>query len=307
MDRLRDMEVFVTVAKAGSFAAAGRSLAMSPPAVSRSIAALEARLGVRLINRTTRSLALTEPGARFVAHCERLLAEIEAAERDAAGEATSPQGHLQITASVTFGRVALTPGIGRFLAAHPRITVSLTLLDRVTNLIDEGFDVGVRIGPLPSSSLIARRIGAVRRMMVASPDYLARRGTPAHPSDLALHSVIGFTGLNANREFRFSEGGREVAVPLTPRIEVNDAEAAIAASVSGEGITTSICYMVGRHIAAGGLVPVLAPFWPAPAPVHVVFHEARLMAAKVRAFVDWAARDLADDLTRLSNAETLGP
>lgn len=301
MDRLREMEVFVTVTHAGSFAAAGRLLAMSPPAISRSVASLEARLGVRLVNRTTRSLGLTEPGVRFRDHCERLLGEIEAAERDAAGEATLPQGHLQITASVTFGRVALTPGIGRFLTAHPRITVSITLLDRVTNLIDEGFDVGIRIGPLPSSSLIARRIGTVRRLMVVSPEYLARRGAPQHPSELTMHSVIGFTGLNLNREFRFVEDGKDRSVPLQPRIEVNDAEAAIGTAIAGEGITTSICYMVGRHIAEGALVPILESFWPIPAPVHVVFPESRLMGAKVRAFVDWATTDLAAELERLSS------
>ncbi|MFA9473287.1 MAG: LysR family transcriptional regulator [Filomicrobium sp.] len=238
MDRLRAMEVFVAVADAGSFVKAGERMRISPPAVTRAVSALEERLGARLLNRTTRRLNLTEAGQRYVQNCRHLLADFEEAERDAIGQSAMPQGHLTLTASMTFGRMALSPIVGDFLTAHPKITASLMLVDRVVNFIEEGIDVAVRIGDLPDSSLVARRVGEVRRVMVASPDYLAKRGAPEHPTELKLHSVIGFTGLMANREWRFVEGDKAGQVSLRPRLEINDAAAAINAAQSGEGITT---------------------------------------------------------------------
>jgi DNA-binding transcriptional LysR family regulator len=300
MDRLRAMEVFVAVADAGSFARAGERLRISPPAVTRAVSALEERLGARLFNRTTRSLNLTEAGQRFLESSRRLLAELEEAERDAVGEASVPHGHLTITASMTFGRMALSRIVEEFLSAHPRISASVMLVDRVVNLIEEGIDVAVRIGDLPDSSLVARRIGEVRRVMVASPGYLKKCGAPEHPSELKLHSVIAFTGLMANREWRFSEGGRAGQVSLHPRLEINDAAAAINAAKSGEGITSVLCYMVGEKIRSGELVPVLEPYWPAPAPVQIVYPHSRLLAAKVRAFVDFATPRLRERLQAFS-------
>lgn len=300
MDRFHEMRVFVEVAEAGSFAKASRVLRLSPPAVTRAVSALEERLGIRLFNRTTRSVSLTEAGQRFLLSSNRVLSELEDAERDVVGDAGVVQGHLNVTASVTFGRTVVAPLLGSFLAANPRLSLSLVMLDRVTNLVEEGFDVAIRIGDLPDSTLMARRIGQVRRLLVASPEYLAKRGAPASPDDLKLHSIIGFTSLMSAREVSFEELGKRRKLNLRPRLEVNDAAAAIAAAETGEGVTTSLCYIVGESIRSGRLVPVLQEFWPAPAPVHIVYPHSRLLAAKVRAFVDWAAQKLAPELQRLS-------
>jgi DNA-binding transcriptional LysR family regulator len=289
MDRLHELEVFVAVADAGSFAKAGARLRLSPPAVTRAISALEDRLGARVFNRTTRSLTITEVGQRFLDSARRVLVDLDAAEKEAVGETAMPQGHLTITASVTFGRSALAPLVCAFLSQHPRVTASVVLLDRIVNLVEEGIDLAVRIGPLPDSSLIARRVGAVRRILVASPDYLARRGTPVSPPDLKLHSVIAFTGLMPNREWRFANDRSPNSVALNPTLEINDATAAIAAAEMGHGITIALSYMVHEKIREGKLVAVLDDFTPPPRPVHLVYPRTRLVAPKVRAFVDYAA------------------
>ncbi|KUO56370.1 MAG: LysR family transcriptional regulator [Alphaproteobacteria bacterium BRH_c36] len=307
MDRLHEMEVFVAVVDSGSFARAGTRLRISPPAVTRAVSSLEERLGTRLLNRTTRSLNLTEAGKRFLESCRRLLADVDEAEKEAIGETAVPQGHLTVTASVTFGRIALRPIISGFLAQHPRITVSLILLDRVVDLVDEGIDVAVRIGSLPDSSVIARRVGEVRRVMTASADYLANRGTPHHPADLKRHDLIAFTGLMSNRELRFDDNGRPSHITFHPRFEVNDAAAAISAAEAGDGIATALCYMVGEKMRKGQLLPVLQPYWPAPAPVQIAYPHSRLLAAKVRAFVDWSAPRLATALSELSAVEKPEP
>lgn len=300
MDRLRALEVFVAIVEAGSFARAGRRLAMSPPAVTRAVSALEARLGARLFTRTTRSLHLTEPGQRFLENARRVLSELDHAEREVAGLATTPSGHLTLTAPATFGRLALTPIVGAFLAAHPAVTASLVLVDRVVNLIEEGIDAGIRIGPLPDSTLIARRVGAVRRVLVASPGYLNARGAPRSPADLKGHNIIGFTGLMPNRELTVTVDGKALSVAVRPVLNVNDAGAALIAAEEGHGIASFYCYMAGESIRSGRLTPVLAEHWPAPSPVHIVYPDARLLAAKVRAFVDWAAPRLGAALDALS-------
>lgn len=296
MDRLHEMEVFLAIADAGSFAAGGARLRVSPPAVSRAVASLEDRLGARLINRTTRSLSLTEAGARFLESTRRLLDEIDTAEKQAAGETALPQGHLTVTASVAFGRMVMTPILCDFLSRQPRVTVALMMYDRIVNIVEEGIDVAVRIGDLPDSSLMARRVGNVRRILVASPDYLARSGLPPSPGDLKLHSIIAFTGLMPNREWRYKDKGEDRQVALSPRMEINDPSAAIAAAEAGEGITIALSYMVADSIREGRLVPVLDEFSPGPVPVHLVYPQSRLLAPKIRAFVDFSAPLLRDAL-----------
>lgn len=298
MDRLHEIEVFIAVAEAGSFTKAGLRMRLSPPAVTRAISALEDRLGARVFTRTTRSVAITDVGQRFLENARRLIGDLDAAERDAVGETTIPQGHLTITASVTFGRTALAPVVCAFLAQHPLINISVLLLDRVTNLIDEGIDLAVRIGPLPDSSMVAKRVGTVKRILVASPGYLARRGTPKTPADLRLHSMIAFTGLMPNREWRFLDGRSGKAVSFVPRFEINDAVAAIAAAEAGDGITITLSYMVAEQIRQGKLVAVLDEWTPAAAPVHLVYPQGRLMAPKLRAFVDFAAPRLREALDK---------
>ncbi len=299
MDRLHEIEVFVAVADAGSFAKAGTRLRISPPAVTRAILALEDRLGTRVFNRTTRSLAITDSGQRFLETARRVLADLEAAEKEAVGESAVPHGHLTITASVTFGRAALVPVVCDFLGQHPRVTASVLLLDRIVRLVDEGIDVAVRIGHLPDSPLIAKRIGAVHRVLVASPQYLAERGTPSSPADLRLHSVIAFTGLMSSREWRFLNGQRPGSVNLDPKLEFNDAVAAIRAAEMGHGITIALSYMVGEQIRHGTLVPVLETFAQPPQPVHLVYPQSRFVAPKIRAFIDFAAPRLKTGLDQL--------
>ncbi len=299
MDRLHEIEVLVAVAETGSLARAASQMRLSPPAVTRAVAALEDRLGVPVFTRTTRSVTITEAGQRFLDHGRRLLAEYEAAQADAAGDVAVPQGHLTITASVTFGRSLLAPVVCDFLGAHLRVSASLLLLDRVANLVEEGIDVAVRIGPLPVSSLIARRVGEVRRILVASPDYLARHGTPETAAELRRHSVIAFTGLMPNREWRYVDGGHTSGIALAPRFEVNDAVAAIDAALAGHGITISLSYMVVDQIRQGRLVPVLTEFAPKQ-PVHLVYPQGRLVAPKVRSFIDFAAPRLGATLRDMS-------
>ncbi|ACG71822.1 transcriptional regulator, LysR family [Anaeromyxobacter sp. K] len=293
MDRLHQLQVFVAVAEAGGFARAGARLRLSPPAVTRAIAALEGRVGARLFNRTTRTVRPTEAGLRFLDPARRVLADLETAEREAAGEGAAPSGHLTLTASVTFGRWALAPVVRAFLGLHPGVTASLVLVDRVVNLVEEGVDVAVRIGQLPDSDLVARKVGEIRRVLVASPAYLRAHGAPSSPARLRAHAAIAFTGLQAGREWRFVDGGRPVAVPVAPRLVVNDALAALDAAEAGDGITLALSYMVAERIAAGRLVPVLGRFAPPPVPVQLVHPHARLVAPKVRAFVDFAAPRLA--------------
>jgi DNA-binding transcriptional LysR family regulator len=299
MDRLHELEVFVAVADAGSFARAATRLRRSPPAVTRAISALETRLGARVFNRTTRSLTLTDVGERFLDSARRVLSDLEIAEKEAVGEAATPQGHLTLTASVTFGRSAVAEVVADFLQQFPRVTASVVLLDRVVNLVEEGIDVAVRIGPLPDSTLMARRVGAVRRVLVASPDYLLRRGTPAQPADLKAHAMIGFTGLMPHREWRFGDGQGRGSVGLSSVFEINDAVAALHAAERGHGITIALSYMVHDQIGAGRLVQVLEAITPPPQPVHLVHAQTRIVAPKIRAFVDFAAPRLKAVLDRI--------
>ncbi|MEQ1755925.1 MAG: LysR family transcriptional regulator [Micropepsaceae bacterium] len=299
MDRLHELEVFAAVADAGGFAKAANRLRLSPAAVTRAVSALEDRLGARVFNRTTRSLTITDVGLRLLESAKRILADVNMAEKEAAGETAAPQGHLTITASVTFGRSALVPVVFDFLERHPRVTASVLLLDRIANLTEEGIDLAVRIGPLPDSNLIAKRIGAVRRILVASPAYLSRRGTPTVPADLKLHSVIAFTGLMPNREWRFNDKQSQKSTMLNPTLEINDALAAIQAAEMDQGITIALSYMVHGKIREGKLVSVLDEVMPLPRPVHLVYLQARLVAPKIRAFIDFAAPRLKAVLDRV--------
>ncbi len=300
MDRVREMEIFVAVADARSFTRAGAGMRISPPAVTRAISSLEERLGARLFHRTTRSLSLTEAGSRFLENARRLLVELGAAEQEALGDTAAPSGHLVVTASVTFGRETLAPLVSVFVRSEPRVTASLLLVDRIVNLVEEGVDVGVRIGQLPDSSLVALRVGEVRRVLIASPRYLAKHGRPKLPADLARHALIAFTGLMPTREWRFGEGRAATRVLVAPRFEVNDAAAAIAAAEAGDGITIALSYMVAGAVAQGRLDTLLDAQMPPPVPVQLVHPHARLVAPKVRAFVDYAAPRLREALLRVA-------
>ena len=299
MDRFHNLEVFCTVAELRSFSKAANSLRISAAAVTRAVASLEEHLGARLLNRTTRSLSLTEAGSQFLDSARRILADLEEAEKTAAGDAAAPSGHLTLTAPLTFGRMHVTPALLEFLRAQPKVTASLTLLDRIVSLTEEGIDAAIRIGDLPDSSLVARAVGEVQRICVASPAYLAARGAPAAPADLRQHDILAFPGANPAREWRFRDGKRTKAVAIAPRLEVNDAAASIAGAVLGEGITMAFTYMVASLLAEGKLKLVLDEFTLPPVPVQIVYQESRLMPAKLRAFIDFAAPRLSHALAEV--------
>lgn len=300
MDRFNELKVFVSVAENGGFAKAAARLRSSPPAVTRTVAALEQRVGVQLFNRTTRMVSMTEAGRRFLEHARRILTDLDVAESELAGESTMPSGHLTIASPVTMGRMMLPSIVTDFLHAHPHVTAKVLLFDRITNLIEEGIDVGLRVGQLPDSSLIARQVGEVRRILVASPAYLSKHGRPKDPTDLKRHSMIAFTGLLPSREWVFGEAKTARRITLKPRFEINDAAAAIAAAEGGGGITIALSYMVARQIGERRLQQVLGSFAPSAVPVQLVYPESRLVAPKVRAFVDYAAPKLRSALRGLN-------
>lgn len=298
MDRFHELRVFIAVADSGGLAKAAGAIHSSPPAVTRTIASLEERLGVRLFDRTTRSLRLTEPGMTFLENARRVLSDLEDAEQDIAGQSKIISGHLTITASLTFGRAMLQPIILDFLDANPRINISMLLFDRVVDLIDEGFDLAVRIANLPDSSLVSRHVGDVARLLIASPAYLAKRGVPKTPDELLLHTIIAQSALMPNREWRYSKAGKPARIELPARLEINDAHACIDAAERGKGITIALSYMVTEAIRDGRLVLVLPDFTPPSVPVNFIYAQRRMVMPKVRAFIDFAAPRLSKALSR---------
>ena len=286
MDRLQTMSVFVSVAEEAGFAPAARRLNMSPPAVTRAVSELEGRLGCRLLHRTTRSVRLTEAGERYLADCRRILSEVDAADRHAAGLHAAPSGTVTVTASRMFGRTVLTPVLGDLLNRYPDLTVSALFADRVVHLLDEGIDVAVRIAELPDSSLSAVRVGSVRRVLCAAPGYLAAQGRPAMPDDLSRHRLINFVNMTPGGEWRLEYDGRRHSVRPRARLLLNTADAAIDAAVAGGGITRVLSYMIADRIADGTLESVLPDYEPPAVPVHVVHKEAGQTSARVRAVVD---------------------
>jgi DNA-binding transcriptional LysR family regulator len=302
MDRFHELKVFVAVAETGGFAKAAARLGSSPPAVTRIIAGLEQRLGTEFFARTTRRVHLTEAGKLFLERARGLLADLESAESEVTGESRMTTGHLTVTASVTLGRSILPPVVTGFLNTHSRVTAKVLLLDRVVNLIDDGIDVALRIGELPDSTLIARHVGDVRRILVASPGYLSKRSVPKTALDLKLHAIIAFSALMPNNEWTHIGDTGTRRVTLQPRFEINDAMAAIAAAEAGHGITIALSYMVSKSIHEGRLVPVLLSLCPPAVPVQLVYPESRIVAPKVRAFVDYAAPKIRTALADLTSS-----
>jgi DNA-binding transcriptional LysR family regulator len=291
MDRLDELAVFLAVLEAGSLAAAARRLRRSAPAVTRILAGLEARVGARLIERTTRRLAVTPAGRRLAEEARALLAGYEAAM--AREEGGPLRGAIRLSAPVVFGRRHVAPLLLRFLDQHREVTGDLVLNDRNLDLVDEGLDVAVRLAVLADSGLVARKVGEVRRVTVAAPAYLARRGTPLEPADLAEHELIYSATQAGPTEWRFEGPRGPQTLRVRPRLMVNAIEAVIAAALEGRGITRVFTYQVAEEVADGRLVRLLRAYEPAPIPVQLVTASARLMPARVRAFLDFAAAELA--------------
>jgi DNA-binding transcriptional LysR family regulator len=289
MDRLESMTILLAVVDAGSLSAAARRLAMPLPSVSRKVAELETHLNTRLLHRTTRQLSLTEAGASYVAACRRILEEIGEAERIATGEYTAPKGELVVTGPVVFGRLHIVPVVAEFLAQYPEIDVKLVLTDRVVHMMDEQIDVAVRIGQLPDSAMVALNVGAVRRVVCASPGYLASHGAPATPQDLAAHNCISFEVLESKRAWVFGSGKKELSVPVRSRLAVNTAEAAIAAAMLGVGLVRVLSYQVADAMKRQALEVVLQTYESAPLPVSLVHKGQTPLPLKLRAFLDFVA------------------
>lgn len=292
MDQIHLMKVFVAVGEEESFAAASRRIDLSPAAVTRAIAALEEELGVKLLARTTRNVRLTEAGRRYLDDTRNILASITEANEAAAGVNAAPKGNLSVTSSVLFGRWFIMPCIVRYLQEHPEVEVSAFFLDRVVNLVEEGMDVAVRIGHLPDSSLKALRVGQVRRILVASPDYLAKHGVPKHPADLLHHTVIAASGISPRVDWKFGAVDDPTMVRMRPRLTVSSNDAAIAGAVAGLGIARLLSYQVGDDLAAGRLQIILAEYEEAPWPVHILHRESKYGSSKVRHFIDLLAEHL---------------
>ncbi len=289
MDRLDALRAFIAVAERASFAAAARGLRWSPAAVTRAVAMIEAELGVTLFHRTTRVVRLTEPGALYAEQCRRILAELEAARSQVRGEDASPRGTLSVTAPVVFGRLHVMPIVEALAAAHPALAIRLTFVDRVTHLVEEGFDIGVRIGALPDSALVAVPLTQVHRVVVASPAYLAMYGEPDLPDELRQHAIIAFDGLEATDAWRFAvprqPGATSVSVAVVPRLIVNSADAAIAAALRGRGITRVLSYQVEEAVRQGRLRHLLGAHEPPSVPVSLVFQASRRSSPNIAAFV----------------------
>ena len=287
MDKLDSMAVLLAVVEAGSLSAAARHLAMPLATVSRKVAALEAHLKTRLLHRTTRHLALTEAGSAYVAACRRILDEIGEAERTATGEYATPKGELTVTAPMMFGRLHIVPVVAEFLAQYPEIEINLVLTDRIMHLMDEHIDVAVRIGELPDSGLMATGVGKVRRVVCASPDYLARHGAPATPADLAAHDCISFEVMESRRAWVFGAARSAQAVPVHSRLAVNTVDAAIAAATLGVGLVRVMSYQVMDALRNDALRIVLEPFESEPLPVSLVHKGQTPLPLKLRAFLDF--------------------
>ena len=280
------MQAFVAVADLKGFAPAARKLRLSPSAVTRSIAALEERLGARLLQRTTRQVTLTDAGARYLERARRILADLDEADGAVEGERTRPEGQLVISAPVGFGRLHVSEIVTAYLKRYGDVAVDFRLSDRMVNLVEDGVDLAVRIGHLPDSTLVARHVGQMRRIVVASPGYLKTRGEPKRPEDIAAHDTIQFGAMTAALDWRFVADGREIRVATTPRLATNSSDAAIRYAEQGGGLTRVLAYQAAASLKAGRLKIVLAKFEQSALPIHIVYPTSRLLSAKVRTFID---------------------
>jgi DNA-binding transcriptional LysR family regulator len=286
MDRLDAMQAFVAVADLQGFAPAARKLKLSPSAITRLVAALEERLGARLLQRTTRSVTLTDAGTRYLERARRILADVEEAERAAESERTRPSGRLVVSAPVGFGRLHVSQVMTAYLKRYPDVAGELRLQDRMISLVEDGVDLAVRIGELADSSLVARNVGEMRRIVVASPAYLRARGEPKTPAALASHDTIQFGSTAGSAEWRFIDNGTEVRIGCTPRFSTNSSDAALQYAEAGGGLTRLMAYQAAASLKAGKVKIVLEKYEPPALPIHIVYPTSRLLSAKVRAFID---------------------
>lgn len=292
MNKLNAMATFACIVDKGSLTAAADALETSLPTVVRTLAALERELGVRLLNRTTRRLHLTDEGAQYLDHCRTILSAVQDFELGLTSSQAQPRGRLSVTASVLFGRRYIAPLAADFIRRYPEVTANLLFVDRVVNVIEEGVDVAIRIGYLRDSSLVGIRVGAVRRVICASPLYLQRHGVPQKPTDITAHACVRHTGLAPHSEWQFRVGRRNIAVPVTAVMTCNEIDSALAACIGGSGLGMFLSYQAAPGRKSGSLNYVLEAFETEPLPVHVVYPHTKLMSPRVRAFVDECVKTL---------------
>lgn len=292
MDRFLQLSAYVAVAEEESFAKAARRLGMSAPAVTRTIAALEQGLGVKLLNRTTRFVRPTDAGLRYLDDARQILAKLQEADEGAAGVNAAPRGHLTLTAPVLFGKMYVMPQLVEYLHTHPEVQISALFLDRVVNMLEEGVEIGVRIGELADSSMRAIRVGAIRRVLCATPEYLAQHGIPQSPADLSKHQIVAATGVGASVEWKFGKAEQAFAQRVKPRLTVTTNDGAISAVKLHAGIARLLSYQVAPELNEGSLKTVLSEFEPAPWPIHIVHREGRGGSTKVRSVVDHLVQGL---------------
>jgi DNA-binding transcriptional LysR family regulator len=287
MDRLHEMELFVRVVETGSFSAAARDLKLGQPSISKTIAALEERLGVRLLVRSTRQLAPTEAGTAFYERALRAITEANEADAAAQGAGAGLEGRLRICAPVTFARLHVVPKLGAFLDAHPRLRLELVMDDRVIDLVAENIDAALRLGNLSDSSLRVRKLAQVERYVVASPAYLTRKGVPSNPTDLLEHDGIIYGQSSGGQEWMFRRGSSETSIQLRTRLTLSAAEGVREAVLAGQGFAITSRWMFAPELASGAVIPVLKEWSLPPMELWVVYPSGKLTSAKARAFVKW--------------------
>ena len=291
MDRIQALEVFVAVAEAQSFAGGARLTGLSPPSVTRGINSLEERLGARLFTRTTRRVRLTDVGQAYLEDARQILEHLQAANDAAAGAATNPVGLLRLTCSHEFGRIYVMPILTEYLDLYPDVSVEVVMVDRIVSLVEEGFDIAVRIGHLPSSDLSAVRVGRVRRVVCGSPDYLARTSVPYSPEELTAHKTVAISPVSPSVDWKFGNA-MDQTVRINSRLVVSSVASGIEVARRGWGLTRVLSYQIGPDLESGAMQTVLEDFEPEPLPIHLVHVEGRRAAAKVRAFIDLASTRL---------------
>src|SRR3954466_15972146 len=288
MDRVAAMQVFALVVETGSFAKAAERLSLSTSAASRHVAELETHLGTRLLNRTTRRVSLTESGRAFYERCVQLLGDLEEAEQEAGRATVVPRGTMKLTTSVAFGVRHLAPVIAAFLAQHQEVRFDVSLSDQMVDLVEEGFDLGIRIGGPGSENLVARKLGETRVVPCASPEYLESRGAPKSPDELARHNCFTYEYVTPRNLWRFRDAaGREQAVRVGGNLHSNNGDLLAEVAAPGAGVVFEPAFIVGPEVRAGRLVPLLQEFEPAPVPIYAVYPSRKHLSAKVRRFVEF--------------------
>ncbi len=287
MDRFQEMRAFVTVVDCGSFVRAAEAMGTSKTAVSRLVGDLETRLGLRLLHRTTRKLSLTPEGQVFHDRCTHLLQDLEAAETELSAQSVEAIGLLRVNVPTTFGLMHLAPLWPAFMAQHPQVTLEVTLADRLVDLVEEGFDMAVRIAQLQTSTLVSRKLASTRLVLCASPEYLRRHGTPRHPSELSHHAVITYTLLSSGEHWSFEGPEGPLTVKVSPRMRTNSGDTCCAAALQHQGLVLQPTFMVGTHLQSGALVEVLPSYRSLELGIHAVFPSRKHLTPKVRALIDF--------------------